>query len=106
MRRSSSRQTCSARRACAQSLALGAPRTCACFIAPRCAAAQLIPLDEFLPLLYGPHDPGPGLARVELEELFAEAPRLNALAVRPMIAYETKGMSDTENSPELLASQS
>jgi collagen beta-1,O-galactosyltransferase len=60
--------------------------------------SRLIPVDDLLPLLYTAHDPGPGLARPDLDALFADAPRLNAFAVRPAVAWERRGLSDTENS--------
>ena len=36
-------------------------------------------------------------ARPDLDALFAHVPRLNAFAVRPQLARERRGMSDTEN---------
>mmetsp|Transcript_55426 Transcript_55426/g.127388 ORF Transcript_55426/g.127388 Transcript_55426/m.127388 type:complete len:271 (-) Transcript_55426:183-995(-) len=63
---------------------------------------KLIPVDDFLPILYDRHDKGPGLARPDLDHLFADAPRLNALAVRPLIAWERRGISDTEKSATLV----
>jgi len=62
---------------------------------------KLIPVDDFLPILYDRHEKGPGLARPDLDQLFANAPRLTALAVRPLIAWERRGVSDTENSAAL-----
>jgi len=62
---------------------------------------KLIPVDDLLPVLYDRHDAGPNLARPDLDLLYAEAPRLNALAVRPLIAWERRGLSDTENSEEV-----
>eukprot|EP00967_Tisochrysis_lutea_P150874 scaffold292619_cov39-Tisochrysis_lutea.AAC.2 len=64
--------------------------------------ANLIPVDEFIPLLYSNHDPGPGLSRSDLDELFAHAPRLHAYAVKPMLARERRGLSDTENSEVMI----
>lgn len=61
--------------------------------------SRLIPVDDLLPLLYTAHDPGPGLARPDLDALFAGAPRLSAFSVRPTVAWERRGLlSDTENS--------
>eukprot|EP00965_Chrysotila_dentata_P056823 1885627-Pleurochrysis_carterae.AAC.2 len=70
-------------------------------IALCCCCSQLIPVDDLLPVLYDRHDAGPNLARPDLDLLYAEAPRLNALAVRPLIAWERRGLSDTENSEEV-----
>jgi collagen beta-1,O-galactosyltransferase len=60
--------------------------------------SRLIPVDDLLPLLYTAHDPGPGLARPDLDALFSDALRLTAFAMRPAVAWERRGLSDTENS--------
>mmetsp|Transcript_67002 Transcript_67002/g.200164 ORF Transcript_67002/g.200164 Transcript_67002/m.200164 type:complete len:303 (+) Transcript_67002:21-929(+) len=59
---------------------------------------SLIPVDDFLNVLFTTHAPEPGLARPDLDALFADAPRLQALAVKPQLARERRGVSDTENS--------
>lgn len=65
---------------------------------------RLIPVDDFFGLLYDKHDAGPGMARVDLDELFAHAPRLTAYAVRPMLCFERRGLSDTENTDQIALS--
>ena len=40
-----------------------------------------------------------GEARPDLDALFADAPRLHMLAVRPCLCWERRGISATENSP-------
>ena len=40
-----------------------------------------------------------GVARPDLDALFADAPRLHMLAVRPCLCWERRGISATENSP-------
>lgn len=59
---------------------------------------KLIPVDDFLGLTYTPHAPTATDARADLDELFAGAPRLNMLAVRPSLCWERRGISSTENS--------
>jgi len=63
--------------------------------------SHLLPLDDFLPALYGRHEPGPGLARADVDALVAGAPRLTAYAVRPLACWERRGLSDTEASEEV-----
>ena len=48
---------------------------------------------------YAPHEAQVGVARPDLDELFAAAPRLHMLAVRPSLCRERRGVSATENSP-------
>lgn len=78
---------------------------------------QLIPVDNLLPLLYEPmlHQGADAVAatpdprrhrrsdidRVDIERAYAGAPRLHALATRPLIAWERRGLSDTENTAEV-----
>lgn len=59
---------------------------------------KLIPVDDFLGLTYAPHAPTAADARPDLDMLFASAPRLNMLAVRPSLCWERRGISSTENS--------
>jgi hypothetical protein len=59
---------------------------------------ELIPVDDFLALTYATHDAQKGAARPDLDALFAHAPRLNMLAVRPSLCRERRGISSTENS--------
>ena len=59
---------------------------------------KLIPVDDFLALTYAPHEAKAGVARADLDELFADAPRLKMLAVRPNLCWERRGISSTENS--------
>ena len=63
---------------------------------------QVIPVDDFLSALFCKHEAKAGAARPDIDGLFASVPRLNVLAVRPQLARERRGVSDTENS-ELLA---
>ena len=49
--------------------------------------------------LHGGGVPLAGVARPDLDALFADAPRLHMLAVRPCICWERRGISATENSP-------
>ncbi|KAL1522256.1 hypothetical protein AB1Y20_017251 [Prymnesium parvum] len=63
---------------------------------------KVIPVDDFLNVLFTTHEVEPGLARPDLDLLFADAPRLNVLAVKPQLARERRGISDTENSTELV----
>ena len=58
---------------------------------------RLVPVDDVLPCLYTSHAL-PGDERPDLDELFAAAPRLHALATRPTLVWERRGVSDTENS--------
>ena len=62
---------------------------------------KLIPVDDFLALTYAKHEAQVGVARPDLDELFADAPRINMLAVRPSLCRERRGISATENSPLL-----
>ena len=62
---------------------------------------KLIPVDDFLALTYANHEAQVGVARPDLDELFADAPRINMLAVRPSLCRERRGISATENSPLL-----
>lgn len=55
--------------------------------------------DDFLALTYAAHEAQPGVARPDLDALFAHAPRLTMLAVRPSLCRERRGISATENSP-------
>jgi hypothetical protein len=59
---------------------------------------KLIPVDDFLALTYAAHEAKVGEAREDLDRLFAAAPRLNMLAVRPQLCRERRGISSTENS--------
>jgi len=59
---------------------------------------KIIPVDDFFSLLFTEHEVQPGLARPDLDQLYADAPRLNVLAVRPQLCWERRGVSDTENS--------
>ena len=59
---------------------------------------NLIPVDDFLALTYAPHEAKAGAARPDLDALFASAPRLHMLAVRPSLCRERRGISATENS--------
>ena len=59
---------------------------------------KVIPVDDFLNVLFCTHEVEPGMARPDLDALFADAPRLRVLAVRPQLARERRGISDTENS--------
>ena len=59
---------------------------------------KLIPVDDFLALTYAKHEAKIGEARPDLDELFAGAPRLHMLAVRPQLCRERRGVSATENS--------
>lgn len=59
---------------------------------------RLIPVDDFLNVLFTRHESEPGLARADLDALYADAPRLQVLAVKPQLARERRGVSDTENS--------
>ena len=59
---------------------------------------KVIPVDDFLSVLFTAHEPEPGLARPDLDALFADVPRLQVLAVKPQLARERRGISDTENS--------
>ena len=61
-------------------------------------SGKLIPVDDFLALTYAPHEAKAGLPRHDLDELFANAPRLHMLAVRPQLCRERRGVSSTENS--------
>ena len=56
-------------------------------------------MDDFLALTYAPHEAKKGIARPDLDTLFAGAPRLSMLAVRPCLCWERRGISATENSP-------
>ena len=58
---------------------------------------RLVPVDDLLPCLYTRHAVA-GQERPDLDQLFADAPRLHALTVRPSLAWERPGVSDTENS--------
>ena len=58
-------------------------------------------VDELLPTLYCRRADAPGLARDDLDALYADAPRLAALAVRPSLVWERRGLSDTEASGEV-----
>ena len=60
---------------------------------------KLIPVDDFLALTYAKHEAKAGIARPDLDSLFAAAPRLNMLAVQPQLCRERRGVSATENSP-------
>jgi hypothetical protein len=60
---------------------------------------RLIPVDDFLALTYAKHEAKPGEARPDLDALFADAPRMSFLAVRPNLCWERRGISATENSP-------
>ena len=62
---------------------------------------RLVPVDELLPTLYCRRADAPGLARDDLDALYADAPRLAALAVRPSLVWERRGLSDTEASGEV-----
>ena len=62
---------------------------------------KLIPVDDFLALTYARHEAQVGEARPDLDELFADAPRLHMLATRPSLCRERRGISSTENSPLL-----
>ena len=59
---------------------------------------RLIPVDDFLALTYAPHESVKGKPRPDLDALFADAPRLSMLAVRPQLCRERRGVSDTERS--------
>ena len=62
-------------------------------------ARKLIPVDDFLALTYSArHEAKAGVGRPDLDALFADAPRLNMLAVRPQLCWERRGISTTENS--------
>lgn len=60
--------------------------------------SKLIPVDDFLALLYAEHEARPGIPRPDLDALYAAAPRLNMLAVRPNLCWARRGVSTTENS--------
>ena len=62
---------------------------------------KLIPVDDFLALTYAQHEAKKGEARPDLDALFADAPRLNMLAVRPSLCRERRGISSTENSKSI-----
>ena len=59
---------------------------------------KLIPVDDFLALTYATHEAKVGAARPDLDALFATAPRLAMVAVRPALCRERRGISSTENS--------
>lgn len=64
---------------------------------------RLVPVDDLLPCLYTRHAVA-GQERPDLDQLFADAPRLHALTVRPSLAWERPGVSDTENSKPVMDS--
>ena len=62
-------------------------------------AQKIIPVDDFLALTYSEkHEAKEGVARPDLDALFAQAPRIQMLAVRPQLCWERRGISSTENS--------
>ena len=79
---------------------VGAPRGAAKLLRAR-YLDRLVPVDELLPTLYCRRADAPGLARDDLDALYADAPRLAALAVRPSLVWERRGLSDTEASGEV-----
>lgn len=50
---------------------------------------KLIPVDDFLNVLFYKHEIDVALARPDLDALFADSPRIHALAVRPQVCVVT-----------------